>query len=249
MHLRAQIVHMPRKASESALVNAKAQCTVEASARQREEAARGQAERERDSALTEAERLSATERSLAERLRIAEHETRAAFERERLQNALAAAEELERDMLQRMAKAEIQGRDKAASAESAMQAAMQAAKLENQRLTEQLEKAEAARKHASEASPDLSTRLRALEKAVTQERAQTKRSDEALRESEAKLAELDRLARENSELREQQAESAREAKWQAGREDEAKGCQGRTGGCPGQAGRPGPSPGGKSQAA
>ena len=71
-------------------------------------------------------------------------------------------------------------------------------------------------------TPDLATRLRALEEAITHERAQAERAHEALREAEVKLVELDRLARENSELREQQAESAREAKWQAGREDEAK---------------------------
>ena len=193
--------------------------------RLRAETARLQSERARiaEELLRHQARAAEADRSLAEaRSRSQQQSVAEARERERLQSALSAAEELERDMLRRVAEAEIQGRDKAASVEMALQAALQAAKTEGRQLAEQLEKAEAALKHEHESNPDLATRLRALEEAASHERAQALSAHEALRAAEGKLADLDRLARENAELREQQAESAREAKWQAGREDEAK---------------------------
>ena len=318
---------------EAALAQARAEC-------EREAEKRGLAERERDSARAEAERLSAKERTLAERLRSAEDQNRAAFEREeknaeawaaqlqaskdeqkrldhalheeldqlrgktgnqeaelvrlvkeleqqrseagtqqaerdrlqaslieergkheaerarlseerdrhqtrvreldqsleelrarsqqqvqdaaqeceRLQSALLAAEERERAMLVRLVEGETSEHGQAAAAEEALRA-LQA---EKQQLTLQIQRAEAAAQSEREAHQDLAIRLRALEEAVAHEREQGRTAVEALRVAEARLADLDRVVQENSELREQQAEAAREAKWQAGREDEAK---------------------------
>jgi hypothetical protein len=312
-----------QKLSEAALAQAKAEC-------EREEKKRGLAERERDSARAEAERLSAKERTLAERLHSAEDQNRAAFEREeknaeawaaqlqaskdeqkrldhalheeldqlrgktgnqeaelvrlvkeleqqrseagtqqadrdrlqaslieerdrhlaraaeleqsledlrarsqqpnedevrareRLQSALLAAEERERAMLVRLAEGETSEHGQAAAAEEALRAVQAEVQAEKQQLTMQRQQAEAAAQSEREAHQDLAIRLRALGEAVEHEREQGRIAVEALRAAEARLADLDRLVQENSELREQQAEAAREAKWQAGREDEAK---------------------------
>jgi hypothetical protein len=145
-----------------------------------------------------------------------------ARERARLQSALAAAEERERALLVRLAETETSGDGQAAAAEEALRALQAAALEEKRQLTVQRERAEAAMQSEREAHEDLAIRLRALEEAVEHEREQGRIAAEALRAAEARLADLDRLAQENSELRAQQAEAEREAKWQAGRGDEAK---------------------------
>lgn len=294
-----------QKSSEAALAEAKADFKAEASASKREEEKRNLAERERDSARAEAERLSAKERTLAERLRIAEDQNRAAFEREEkqaeawgaqlqigkaeqkrqdqalydeleqlraetgrqkaeqarlieerarheakageaeraleelrarsqrqskeadddrenLRSALLAAEEREREMLRRLAETESAGHGKVAAAEAALQALQTAAQAEKQQLVEQLQRAEDQSLGKRQESQDLATRLRALEETVAHEREQGRVATEGLRAAEARLGDLDRLAQENSVLREEQAEFAREAKWQAERGDEAK---------------------------
>jgi hypothetical protein len=287
-----------QKSAEAALSRAKAE-------HKQEEEKRGLAERERDSARAEAEGLSAKERTLADRLRVAEDQNRAAFEREekqaeawgaqldagkaeqkrldhalheeleqlrgktgsqeaerarlveererhqaraselertladlracgqqqeaaearereRLQGALMAAEERERAVLGLLTEAETSRHGKASAAEEALRALQAAAQAERQQLAEQVRHAEAAAQSEREAHQDLAVRLRALEEAIEDEREQGKIAAGALRAAEARLADLDRLTQENSELREQQAEAAREAKWQAGRGDEAK---------------------------
>jgi hypothetical protein len=308
-----------QKLSETALAQAKAECQTEAGARKREEERRILAERERDSVRSEAEQLSAAERTASERLRVAEDQNRAAFEREekqaeawgaqlqatqteqkrqdqamreeleqlraeasrhkpeqarlaeeraqqeaerarlieerdghearadeaeraleglraqslqhgqewdaerkRLQSALLAAEEREREVLRHLAEAETSRQGKALAAEEALRAMQASAQAERQQLVERLQRAEAASRGEHDGKQDLATRLRALEEAVAHEHEQARIATEALRGTEARLADLDRLAQENAELREQQAESAREAKWQAGRGDEAK---------------------------
>jgi len=335
-----EVLREAKKKSEAALAQALAACKSEASARKLEEERRGLAERERDSARSEAERSSAKERTLAERLRFAEDQNRAAFEREekqaeawgaqlqntqveqkrqdqalredldqlrakasqqeaeqahlvaelerqrtkadrlvaeqarlveertkraaeharltetcarhearvkeaeraledlrargrqqnpaedvggreRLQEALSATEERERDVLRRLAEVEVAWQGQVIAAEEASRS-MQAAQAEKQRLADQLQRAEAANQSARDEKRDLATRLRALEEAVAHEREQSMTASDALRAAETRLAALDRLAQENSELREQQAEFVREAKWQAGRGDEAK---------------------------
>ncbi len=315
-----------QKKNAAALDEAKAECKAEASARKLEEEKRALAERERDSARDETERLSAKERTLAERLRTAEDENRAAFERqekeaeawgaqlqaskaeqkrqdqvlheeieqlrakairqeaeqarlvrdleqrrhevgrleseqarlieeraqhearagkaeraledlrgrsqgqnqdvdgerERLQKALLAAEEREREVLRRLAEVEVSWQGKGNAAEEALRSMQAAARAEKQQLVDQLARAEATSQGERDEKRDLATRLRALEEAVAHERQQGRTASEALRVAETRLADLDRLAQENSELREQQAEFVREAKWQAGRGDEAK---------------------------
>ena len=325
-----------QKVSETALAKAKSECQAEASARKQEEEKRILAERERDSARSEAEQLSTAERTASERLRIAEDQNRAAFEREekqaeawgaqlqatkteqkrhdqamreelerlraeairhkpeqarlfkeleqlrgeavrqqaeharlaeertqqeverarlveerdghearadesvraledlraqiqegdseskRLQSALLAAEEREREVLRHLAEAETSWQGKALAAEEALRAMQASVQAEKQQLVERLQRAEAASRGEHDGKQDLATRLRALEEAVAHEHEQARIATEALRGTEARLADLDRLAQENAELREQQAESAREAKWQAGRGDEAK---------------------------
>jgi hypothetical protein len=272
--------------------------TPERTPRKLEEEKRALAERERDSARAEAERLSAKERTLAERLRIAEDENRAAFERkekeaeawgaqlqaskaeqkrqdqvlrdeieqlraqairqeteqarlardveqrchqvgrleseqarqnqdvdgerERLQKALLAAEEREREVLRRLAEVEVSWQGKMNAAEEALRSMQAAVRAEKQQLADRLARAEATSQGERDEKRDLATRLRALEEAVAHERQQGRTASEALRAAETRLADLDRLAQENSELREQQAEFVREAKWQAGRGDEAK---------------------------
>ena len=315
-----------QKSAETALAEAKAACQSEARARKGEEEKRILAERERDSARSEAERLSAKERTAAERLRIAEDQNRAAFEREekqaeawgaqlqvtqaeqkrqdhaireeleqlraearrqapeharlakeleqlrdeairqeaerarlvderdrhearadaaqraleelraaslqqvqqqvgereRLQRALLAAEEREREVLGRLTEVERACQGQALAAAEALRAMQATAQAEKQQLVDRLQRAEAASLSEHDGNQDLATRLRALEEAVAHEHEQARIASEALRGAEARLADLDRLAQENSELREQQAEAAREAKWQAGRGDQAK---------------------------
>jgi chromosome segregation ATPase len=328
------------KNSEVGLAEAKEESRAATGGRQREEEKRVQAERERDSARAEAERLSAQERIANERLRIAEDQNRAAFEREEKQaegwgaqlqaskaeqkrqeqairaeleqlradagnlgaerarqaaeldrlrteagpqnaerarlleerakheaerarlieacaqhqaladealralddlqarilqqtqfvdgerahhqSALSAAEERERELLQRLAETETSGHGKAAVVEEALRAMQVAAQVERHQLAEQLQRAEAASQSERDEKHNLATRMLALEEALAHEREQGRTAREAVRAAETRLAELDRLAQENSELRAQQADAAREAKWQAGRGDEVK---------------------------
>jgi hypothetical protein len=291
-------LHEAQKISEAALADAQAEC-------KRQEEKRGLAERERDDARAEAERSATKERTLAERLRVAEDQNRAAFEheekqaeawgaqleasraekkrldhalheeleqlrsragnheaesarlaeerdrhqartreleqsleglrtqsqhpseeasreRERLQRALSSAEERERALLVRLAETEESGHGKAAAAEDALRALQAAAQAERQQLALQIQQNEAALHSEREAQQDLAIRLRALEETIEHEREQGRTATEALRAAETRLADLDRLSQENAVLREQKAESEREAKWQAGRGDEAK---------------------------
>jgi len=184
--------------------------------RGKHEAERARLSEERDRHQT---RVRELDQSLEElRARSQQQVQDAAQECERLQSALLAAEERERAMLVRLVEGETSEHGQAAAAEEALRA-LQA---EKQQLTLQIQRAEAAAQSEREAHQDLAIRLRALEEAVAHEREQGRTAVEALRVAEARLADLDRVVQENSELREQQAEAAREAKWQAGREDEAK---------------------------
>ncbi len=78
-------LRLEQKSSEVALADATAEHKAEAGTRKLEEEKCALAERERDGARAEIERLSARERTLAERLRIAEDRNREAFEREEKQ--------------------------------------------------------------------------------------------------------------------------------------------------------------------
>jgi hypothetical protein len=272
-----------QKRSEAALAQAKEEWKAEADARKREAEKRGQAERERDSAFAEAEQLSAKERTVSERLRIAEDKNREAFEREEKQvegwGAQLQATKADQKRQDQAIRAELEqlraetGRQSAerarlieertqheaertrligASAQhearageaaraleelrahcelqtqevdgerARLQGTLSSAQAEQQQLAEQLQRAEAASQSERDEKHNLATRLRALEEAVAHEGEQGRLASEALRAAETRLADLDRLTQENSELREQQAEAAREAKWQAGRGDEVK---------------------------
>ena len=184
--------------------------------RAQQEAERARLVEERDRHAT---RVDEAERALEDlRRQIQEGES----ESERLHSALSAAEEREREVLRHLAEAETSWQGKALAAEEALRAMQAQAQAERQQLAERLWRAEAANRGEHDGNQDLATRLRALDEAVAHEHEQARIATEALRAAEVRLADLDRLAQENAELREQQAEAAREAKWQAGRGDEAK---------------------------
>jgi hypothetical protein len=188
--------------------------------RGKHEAERARLSEERDRHQT---RVRELDQSLEElRARSQQQAQDAAQECERLHGVLLAAEKRERAMLVRLAEGETSEHGQAAAAEEALGALQAEAQAEKQQLTRQIQRAEAAAQSEREAHQDLAIRLRALEEAVAHEREQGRTAVEALRVAEARLADLNRVVQENSELREQQAEAAREAKWQAGREDEAK---------------------------
>ena len=272
-----------QKKSEAALAQAQEERKAEADARKREAEKRSQAERDRDSMRAEAEQLSAKERTVSERLRIAEDKNREAFEREEKQvegwGAQLQAAKTEQKRQDQTLRAELEqlraetGRREAERARlveeraehaaerarlveeraqhearvveaqqaledlrarsqqqnldvdgerSRLQGALSSAQAEKQQLAEQFQRAEAASQSERDEKQTLATRLRALEEAVAHEREQARTASEALRAAEIRLADVDRLAQENAELRDQQAEAAREAKWQSGRGDEVK---------------------------
>jgi hypothetical protein len=294
-----------QKFLESALGEARAASSAEAGARKREEEKRAQIERELGQVRSEAERLSANERKLVERLRIAEDQTRALFEREknsaeawlaqlqaaqteqkrqvrilreetnqrdaelvrqqseydrlveerdrhvaradaaecalldlraqsqqqfqeeghakeRLESAILAAEQRERDGLWRLAEAESSHEGNLATARESLQVLQATIQGERLEWAERLLRAEAACQTGLDEKSGLAIKLRALEETIEHEREQGKAAAEALGIAEARLAEMDRLAQENSDLREQQAEAAREIKWQVGRDDAAR---------------------------
>jgi hypothetical protein len=93
---------------------------------------------------------------------------------------------------------------------------------EKQELALQLKKLQYECESERDQKKSLAITLRVSEEALERERAEAKAAAEAMQKAEARLKELDRLAQENAELREQLAESAREAKLQADREGEAK---------------------------
>jgi hypothetical protein len=142
--------------------------------------------------------------------------------RERLESAVRAAEQREHDVLLRLAEAETSHAGNLATARESLQALQATAQGEKAEWAERLQRAEAACKTELDEKRALAIRLRALEETAEHEREQGKAAAEALRIAEARLAEMDRLAQENSDLREQQAEAAREVKWQVGRDDAAR---------------------------
>ena len=184
-------------------------------------------EAERDRLIGERDRHQARARELEQsldelRARSQQQVKDAAQESERLHGVLLAAEKRERAMLVRLAEGETLEHGQAAAAEEELHVLQAAAQAEKQQFTLALQRAEAALQSEREAHQDLAIRLRALEEAIEHEREQGKAAADAQRAAEHRLADLDRLVQENSELREQQAEAAREAKWQAGREDVTK---------------------------
>jgi hypothetical protein len=380
--LTAEIASLRRAcaASEAARAEANQQCQAAQAERKREQEQRAAAEqerdgarkagerlqaveRERDGARKEVERLQAKEKTLAERLRVAENEFRAAFEREekvaeawagqldaakagqkqhetlvheveelraklaseraererlaaeaqasaaKAEVAAAALEELreearqqagrlaaeaesarrelaaatqaavahEQQARQRLAEVEAAARSKLAEAESAWRAAaasaevawqakattsevawqaklaetesawrsklaaaesaapapattsdeglrakLTAAAAERAQLAEELGRAQVERKAGEEARETLSLRVLAAEEVAEQRRVEAVAAVESLRSAEARLKDYERMAQENSELREQQAQTEREAKQLASREEETK---------------------------
>jgi len=187
------------------------------------EIARQKAERirlveERDRHAT---RATDTERALADlQARSIEQSQQHDHVREGLEGAVRAAEERERGALRRLAEAEVAHEGKSETVRESSQAlqVLQAA-IQGERLqwAERIQRAEVACQAELDEKRGLGVRLRALEAEVECEREQGRGAAEALRDAEARLADLDRLldrlARENSELRAQQAEAAREVKW------------------------------------
>jgi hypothetical protein len=162
-----------RAQTEEALAEAQAQRKSEEGGREREEARRAVSEAERDSARLEAQRLAARERTLAERLRIAEDENRAAFEREE-KNAEAWAGQLE------AAKAEQKRHDGAVRHElEQLRAEVIRHKAERERLSGE------SRQHAARADEA----LRALEELRSQTQARVRKQAEESEQADGRAQE------------------------------------------------------------
>ena len=296
--------------TEAELVAAKARGGAEAAGRKRDEERRAAAELERDSARDEVARLTAQERTLAARLRVAEDENRAAFEREEkaaegwakqlagaqaeqkrhdeallreledlraqvavarrerdehaklaeqartsLADALASrgatvaelharaetaaatmqarAATVEAELRAQVAAAEAALQGQAATAESALRAQVAAAaaaqrqqalqaEAERAALLDQLAHVKAERAAVGEEQQTLVLRLAVAEEVAEQRRIEAVEAAAAMRAAEERAKDRDRLAQENTELREQRAQAEHEAKEHVQREEVVK---------------------------
>ena len=143
-------------------------------------------------------------------------------ESKRLEDAVRVAQEREREVARRLAEVELSHERQLAAAKESLRALQATAQAEGQQWAERLRHAEAAGRANLDEKGNVDIRLRALEESLAHEREETMRMAEALRNAQARLADLDRLAQENSELREQQSDAAREAQAQTDRQDAAK---------------------------
>jgi hypothetical protein len=138
------------------------------------------------------------------------------------EEAVRAAEEHEHEAARRLAEVESSHERQLAAAKDALRAQQATAHAEAQQWAERLRHAEAAGRANLDEKGMVDIRLRAFEESLAHERQETLRATEALRSAQARLADLDRLAQENSELREQQSQAAREAQLQVDREGAVK---------------------------
>jgi hypothetical protein len=143
-------------------------------------------------------------------------------ERSRLVKAAEEAAAREQDALKRLGEVEAAGLAKAAAVEESLRARLAQAEAERTKLAEQLERGQAEREAGQEERLSLSLRVRAAEEVAEQRKAEVLAVIEPLRSAEARLKDLERLAQENAELREQRARAEQEARQQAGRDDEVK---------------------------
>ena len=224
------------------------------------------AEKARESAREEIEHLGAKGKTLADRLRAAEDENRAAFGREenaaeawagQLETARAehkrhdqtlerevadlrdqlTREQAERERLaaqagqssseaERLVAAERAWQAKVVALEEALQARLTQAEAERTELGEKFRRGQAERETERQAGEEetlsLSLRVRAAEEVAEQRKVEVLQVVESLRTAEARLRDLERLAQENAELREQQAHAEQETRRQAGRDDEVR---------------------------
>jgi hypothetical protein len=126
----------------------------------------------------------------------------------RLEDALRTAQEREHEVARRLAEVEVSHERQLAAAKESLRVRQATAQAEAQQWAERLRNAEAAGRANLDDKGNVDIRLRALEESLAHEREETLRATEALRGAQARLADLDRLAQENSELREQQSEAS-----------------------------------------
>ncbi len=170
-----------------------------------------------------ASRADDTARSLADlQKRLEQQSQEKERERKRLDDAVRTAEARAQEVARRLADVEVSHERQSAAAKVSLQELQATAQAEAQQWAERLRQAEAASRATLDDKGNVDIRLRALEASLAHEREETLRATEALRSAQARLADLDRLAQENSELREQQSEAARLAQLQADRQDAAK---------------------------
>ena len=121
-----------------------------------------------------------------------------------------------------MAAAEAAGQSRAAPSDEGLRAKLAAVEAELAQLGQELQGGQAKRRTMEEERETLGLRVLAAEEVAEQRRVEAIAAVEDLRAAEARLKEYDRLAQENAELREQQAQAEREAKQQATREEASK---------------------------
>jgi hypothetical protein len=108
------------------------------------------------------------------------------------------------------------------NASRARQSADSALQAEKQKIVEQLQQLRDEQAEGREQNQQLTLAVQAAEEALAAERAQTRVAAEALRAVDERLRDLDRLARENAELRAEQTRIGEEAKWAVSHEGEAR---------------------------
>jgi hypothetical protein len=140
-------------------------------------------------------------------------------ELDELRSAYAA----ERDAWQdKLADAEAEGRARLVAAERDMSGAVSALDSERQQIAQQLEHLRLEQEKDRQQSQRLVLALQTAESALAAERAHAQAMNDALRAAEARLSELDRLVRENAELRDEQSRVADQAALESTRDVEVR---------------------------
>ena len=108
------------------------------------------------------------------------------------------------------------------SATRTRQSSDSALQVERNELSEKIRNLHEEQTKEREQSQQLALALRTAEETLTTERSEAQSATLALRTAENRLRDLDRLTRENAELRDEQARTAEEAKWAVDRNSDTK---------------------------
>jgi hypothetical protein len=227
-----------RLAAEAQASAAKAEAAAGALEELREEARQqagrlaAEAESARRELATAAQAAAAREQQARERLAEAESAWRAAAASAEVawQAKMTTSEvawqaklaEIESTWRRKLAAAESAAQAQATTGDDGLRVKLTAAAAERAQLAEELGRAQVERKAGEDERETLSLRVLAAEEVAEQRRLEAVAAVESLRSAEARLKDYERMAQENSELREQQAQAEREAKQLASREEEAK---------------------------
>jgi hypothetical protein len=142
--------------------------------------------------------------------------------RRQLEQSLQAAEQRERSSLAQLAEAEAAWQGKADAVEVELRTQRDALQAERDQLSQQIAQSQAESSSLSEQNASLSLAAHTAQDELAQAQAQARAAVQALGAAEDRLADRDRLAQENAELREERAQAEQEVKAQAGRGDEVK---------------------------